>query len=270
MVSDSANGQSDEDTGGVESPEEADSGNENSAEKKSGKEKIAAPSSTFWGIVDRIHPRQAWGYAFGKTVCIFGPSRAGKTTLYKYIADDILPEVEQKSVNTVSFEWKRGVAVPYKRASGAPAKFWLKYVEDSAGDSEMDLILKETGDHRPNFIFFVFDATKPDQSVAWMKDFANAVKNSQLNKKVRAKLRGAAIVLNKCDRLDFDGQTNPLEKLKSDLLELLDEAVKKKTGISEDTVEVFTCCFLTIGKMPKQVGKSQHVRAVKYMAERVL
>jgi hypothetical protein len=141
--------------------------------------------------VDRIHPRQAWSYVFGKTVCIFGPSRAGKTTLYKFIAERVLPEVEQKSMNTVYFEWKRGVPISYKLHDGSTAKFWLRYVEDSAGDSEMDLILKETGDHRPNFIFFVFDASRPKESVDWMKEFTKTVKNSQMHNKVKAKLKGA-------------------------------------------------------------------------------
>jgi hypothetical protein len=270
MTDDSNDREDDDEAGDDETPDhEAHSDAESDKEPESRKGS-SSRSSTFWGIIDRIDPRQALSYVFGRKVCIFGPSRAGKTTLYKFIAKRVLPEYPQKSMNTVYFEWKRGVAISYKLDDGSNARFWLKYVEDSAGDSEMDLILKETADHRPNFIFFVFDASRPTESLDWMRDFTRAVKNSELPEAVRTKLKGAAIILNKCDGLDDDQGANQLIALESELLGLLDKRVKRKTGLAAETVETFKCCFLKRGKMPKHVGKSQHSRAVYYMAEQLL
>jgi hypothetical protein len=102
-----------------------------------------------------------------------------------------------------------------------------------------------------------------------MSGFTREVKDSRLPK-VKEKLKGAAIILNRCDRLDSDAGARQLDALKSNLLALLDDEVREKTGLAAETVEVFTCCFLKSGKMPKQVGKSQHTRAVSYMAEQLL
>jgi ATPase subunit of ABC transporter with duplicated ATPase domains len=141
MTDDSTNGQEDDETSETQAPDEEESDSEKGSSSSSSS---SSRSSTFWGIVDRINPRQALSYLFGRKVSIFGPSRAGKTTLFKFIAQRVLPEFEQKSMNTPYFEWKRGVPLSYKLHDGHTAKFWLKYVEDSAGDSETDLILKET------------------------------------------------------------------------------------------------------------------------------
>ena len=94
----------------------------------------------------------ASAYWSGRRVCIYGTPRAGKSTLFNFIAlHNILPIEEEKTFKTQYFEKSRSVPVKYKTTQGEEKEFYLRYLQDRSGQAGIHTSVPPEPSENPAF-----------------------------------------------------------------------------------------------------------------------
>jgi hypothetical protein len=158
--------------------------------------------------------RKVRNYFFSPTILIAGQHNAGKSTLSEYFQTGKLPPKEESKDETQDFE---DCLVEIEAKRGAPATFWIR---DSRGYCDTNPLAMDIEHVRPVFIFFVFDIKKINEKIddsaaptetdtkyefvkEWTGKFLQRVKQHvKQGSKAHKRMCGAAVLINKCDRVD--------------------------------------------------------------------